>query len=376
MQTKQNNFDSGSKSVLFDPLTISEMLQGSSDGRKITWRYHVGVANNNIQVEKEIRIWIKQGAVWRCIANIIEPLGWTILYSKDGSPKSNYDNFERTNYFNDRLFINKDAIQFNGGFLEIDDPGIKARLESEFDGLTLTEDSVFSELWPNGIRYAYSKDALSWLEKTKFTIEDRNKIENDLIGYVQDPSSFPEPTSEINTMKPLNPVAKSIHLEIDFFSEAQSPKFQPLFYFPQGVPKSQDSEQEKIIYAGEWSDDETHLTYWKIGDDKNYLWTPYQFQGMNRLTISQDANWTDVDERSGERNSYFEAYVGAIGLPSLTGERSAKNKYEFGTGPSKFYIGAGLKHPLAVDGLSEIQLFQGKIKRVFFDPGIPCPECV
>lgn len=383
----------------------SETSPFESDFEKlsITWNYQIYVDNGDIRAEKEIRLWSKQGAVWHCKEFIPITLSWEIGY---------YDQNNQLNYthdFNENLFVNKDAIQFNGGFLKLNDPGLISPLGNI--GISITDEPISSSLFPDYPITTYHPHQFQNLRSNS-----SSDIERSLLEYVEDPFDiFGLVTAQSPIAEPLvdrlNPVGRNFHLEVDFSPESKQKKFQPILYFPMGdnytqsyLAKNTESNAPAPkdyghIYAGVWSNELTHLAYWKIADHPKYLCIPYQIKGMHKLIVSQDATWHDTNWRKNpNKKTKFEFFVNSIGLHLIDSNRntvqdtsdidSAPNTYVFAPRERSFFIGVGQKTPalntedpkdenklLNPDDPAEVSLFKGKIKRIFFDPNSACDGC-
>lgn len=368
--------------------------------KSITWNYLIYVKNGDIHAEKEIRIWKKKGSVWHCLEVVLKSISWEIGYFDEA------DKLQYTNDFNEKLFVNRDAIQFNGGFLKFDDPGLINPLENI--GIELPDAPVSSSSWSNKPNTHY--DPLSF---SKLQSDCYETIEKTLHDYVEDPLKEFGLDEELSLERPkvrLNPVGRSFHIEIDLHSEPDQTKFQPILYFPMGDNNNKSYRQKTNneikeygqIYAGVWSHQLSHLVYWKISFYPRYLCIPYQIDGMHKLIISQDANWNISELRSDpNKPTQFEFFANSIGLHLIDSDPdpdlvfannepaySASNTYVFAPGERNFFVGIGQKTPalksedptdenmpLNPNCPSKVALFKGKIKRIFFDPNSPCDGC-
>lgn len=326
---------------------------------KLAWNYHIHVVNGIIQATKEINIWIKDGVTWERIYHDSFCLGWTnCSFDKNGNPKRFYKEC------NEYLFVDGDEIQFNGGYLEIEDTGLIEHLDPRTD-------LVFDEI-ENGV-----------LSKLFFDDCDPETMEIENLE-----------TGIIEKKNRLEPIGKNIHIEVEIEVEEEpenESEMRPVFYFPQNDKNPDASEQYYgAVYLTIGQTEKKNKIFWGISNMHRYS-NPYIVTGMHRLVVSQDTNWlklrNDCRDNDSVKLSFFEYYVNSVPLktdPTFARENYlqfiansqgyiAENNHSFGAGGRTFYVG---NNPEDENGTCKSRsVFRGKIKRIFFDPNSACDGC-
>lgn len=394
------------KSPLDQPCSkeIQEALKGAVC-KRITWDYQIYAAENELKADKRIAIWARydpsDGPVWKRLCVITHELDWTGYHLKNGTAVP----LTLSKADQDLLKIVNNTIEFKGGFLKIKDPGLKKLIEPlGFDIGDVSE----SELQTSCREFNYKTERIAarYEEMFPWAVSD----------YLEPLLSDGEPGQSIldklkkaenNPVHLPLPPGRNIHIEVEFKDNGEEEK-QPLFYFPQN-DDSGNCENLGVVFLG--TSNERRL-YWTISNQ--YLVSD-EFKlesgdNSHQISVSQDINWFSKQLAEDEK-PYFEMMVDSIGLgisskPSGQKEiqraakradaRRTKQKsgtqsnddqdvdHDFGTGPRTFWVGFVPHNPqYNCPGFPTNQLrdewkgrlFEGTIKRLYFDPNSSCSAC-
>lgn len=340
-------------------------LMKNANCQKLAWNYRVHAVNGIICAEKEINIWIRgQNGRWKRIHHVLDDLTCTVLTAEHKQP-SDPDNYVSVD--------EKGVIQFKGGYLKIEDPGLIKPLANT--DVNLGDKKIASKFWLDCKPLPDSYDPMEGKASGQPKLE------------TTDVSQF---SPEINP----DPAGKNIHLEVEFESERRgvandtvedSPQqaaygayenllFHPIFFFPQNSndPK-QGGEPYGQIYFGESIHDNQHIPYWGISHSGTTT-DRYELDEstLHQVIISHDAN--RKQNIGNTQEPYFEFFANSIGLKGET-EIIGENHF-FGKGERIFYVGyAPAKPEILSDGVQFKKIFRGGIRRIFFDPNSTCPTC-
>jgi len=321
--------------------------------RKLAWNYHIHVVNGEIIVEKEINLWVRSddGRKWSRIYHNCTPLEWFNCYYENDVLET------KLKEYNSHLFVNRDVIQFNGGYLKIQDTGLFEHLNARTNLSSTSQSPEFvSKLF-------------SGCTPEKLGTSDTGRQE---------------------------PIGRNIYLEAEVDLDISDEKLVfPLFYLPQENPSSEKYGAVRLAVKrrmatkkNEGVEDYENQLFWWISNKQYTESNPYELDGMHSLTVSQDTNWLKaIDDIPHPDVSlvYFEYYVNSIALntilelktlPSDVPNKQVVNidthrdyvvQHKFGVGEKEFYVGYDLENS---------EVFRGKIRRIFFDPNASCPECI
>jgi hypothetical protein len=333
---------------------------------RINWDYHIYAGLCRPIAEKRIAVWVREDhhqdgtrrsePFWRLAFELRCDLP-LIAYDSDGVALANWEQ--------DQVYVRNGAIVFDGGYLEVHDPGLMEPLS----GLELT------------------------LARRQQTMLNTTRC---------DPFEWPDEKT-----LPEN-FGKSIHLEVDFAAQQGAPLNQPLFYFPQDDCDPKDSPLEKVwgaVCLGEEAPAVgagARRLVWTIAL-QGIRSTPYDLgraDARHTLSVAIDydwpGNWMKHDAQQATP-PWFELLVDSLGLfplrdseevldaagvPQTVGNALqnrgvvAPQKIDFGTGKRKFTIGA-VPDPDGT-GLRDAgwkDTFYGRIYSIRFDPNTHCNGC-
>ena len=401
---------------------IKKAFEGAACTR-ITWDYQIYAAENELKADKRISIWARYdndvAPLWKRICVINCELNWKAYHIEKG--KKTALSFSKVDQ--EELKVVNNTIEFNGGFLEIEDPGLKDLLRPlGIPLLDTAESQVDADCPPfvkkDNSKKTYGQQHLNWqvsdnikplvIDEQRSLAEVPGLQKNSVVSQELDQAVVDDLVETANDVAHTLPPGRNIHIEVEFWDDATK-KMQPLFYFPQNDDDGKCGDLG-VVFLGTSKD---RRLFWTISNQ--YLISDrFELESENNahlISVSQDINWLSkqlgVDEKP-----YFEMMVDSIGLGTefrLSGQEESLRKaarrsiirhankesdaqsiydleadHDFGTGPRTFWVGfvpQNQQHKCAGFPTEDLgaswqgKFFKGTIKRLYFDPNSSCSAC-
>lgn len=273
----------------------------------------------------------------------------------------------RVSHFpNQYVDVRGDSIFFNGGYLQVFDPGLQADVDDwEID------------LGPDDMKSQVPQRVVT-VDLQDFALLSR-LLSSSLLRVV-----------EILGLTTTIYYGENIRLEadIELVPTDEDPAFYPIFYFPQ---ESNINLPNNII-LGEYAQGINRVALWRISESTEILTSVFRLEGPHLLVVSEDRNrprTTPIWNENNLERPYFETVINAVAVAPQYGN-DPNESHMFGTGWRKFYIGYApnkLSHVdyvnKRVEGLTADHLlrkakkktFVGYVRRIVFDPNASCIGC-